>query len=783
VWGGIGVGGKLALSTHSDAGGGVYGSAYPVGDPGGAVISTSNYVIDSAGNCYAGGFLDSAVTQTTSLVAAASGHPITVPVASTAGITDGSSISFANHPEQHYPVSNVTPTSFDIGVLYWDVPAATQVRLLQLCAFRNALDRTTERISQFLTPNTVDNSVTAFARGGGKLACATFDTTSSTANLWLVDEASTLGGPTTWTAVPLPAGAPAVAGLVLDMTGDAYVLFASPLADPSSGIVSPLYRVAAGTTTLAAETCTALPVPLLPGGSAGRFGALVADPLRSDLLWAVAGGEVYRLELDTASPVRTWSWQPAGDGLPGPWVTDLAFVDLTPAGAPPKLVLRAATNGRSVWELDTSDGVEPPDIDLYLRRHLLDDGWTDELRDALPHPLSPGEHVWHWQCIDIKVDRPVTVGPGQSYFQTDPDASGTTYTDLTVPPGSIPPSTIGNDPFDMLVDFGKEVPAGNRVHVHAQLQNRAGTAADGVSVWALWTHPSGLLPALNLNDDLSTFDFWGQFHGDGSIVEALPSNSRWKAVGAPVILDGISASRPQIASWSWDAPAFAGHYCLAVFVHSAASPIGESSSFSVDEIVGRNKQVGQKNLHVVNVISGKSTHMMSIEINNPLARPTEAELDIDASHLPRGVGVSVRLSRVRLPKRSVRALANRQGAWFLRRWIDRLLVLLGIDLSRKTYRVPPQEKLVVQGIPLRAHETVRAHLAIDVEADDVAVQRARLAVRQIAHKRLTGGSTIELRFHGVQPKAPPSLPSSKVADADEYRHELELEKLRRSLSR
>jgi hypothetical protein len=600
VFGGIGVGGQLVLGTHAASGGGVSGSAYPVGDPDGVVISTSNYVLDEAGNCFAGGFIGASVTTTTAAVAAATGGTITVPVASTAGITDGTSISFANDRGQHYDVFNVTPSSFDIHVLYHDVPAGTGVRPLTLCAFRNALDRSTRRLSQIFTPNTIHNSVTAFARGGGKLACATYDTVAEATTLWLVEESLTSGGPATWTQVPLPAGAPRVASLLLGASGDAYVLFVTPFAASGSS-PTPLYRVAAGATTIQGETCAMLPSQTLPGGAPAPFGKIVADPVRADVCYATYGSGVYRLTLDVSGGTRVWSWSPAGSGLPGTWLTDLSITNVAATGATPKVILRAGTDGRGVWELDASEGATPSTHDLFLRRHLLDEGWTSDLRDGLSHPTRPGERVWHWECQDIKIDRLRRVSASDQYFQTDPDASGSAFTDLSVAAGPIPHSAIPftHTHFAMIEDFGQAVPAGNRVRVHVQLQNRASAAASGISVWALWTHPSGLLPALNLNDDLSTFDFWGQFHPNGTIVPGLPSNGRWKQVGSPVVLDGVRADRPGIASWNWDAPTPAGHYCIAVFVHSQQSPVGESTRFSLDEIVLHNKQVGQKNVQVV----------------------------------------------------------------------------------------------------------------------------------------------------------------------------------------
>jgi len=744
VFGGIGVGGKMQLGTHSESGG-VSGAAFPVGDTGGSVISTSNYVVDDSGNCLAGGFLGATVTTTSSTVAAASAT-VTIPVMSTAGISNGASIAFANDAGQHYPVSNVTASSFDIGVLYHDLPAGTAVRLLQLCAFRNALDRSTQRISQLFTPNTVRNSVTAFARGAGKLACTTYDTTSASAALWIVDESLTTSGPATWTEVSLPAGAPAVASLLVVSGGDVEVLFQHPFAASGSAPATPLYRLPAGGSAISAETCTSLPAPTLPGGAPAPFGKAVNDPVRPGVAYAVAGADVHQLTLDTSGGGRTWHWQQVGTGLPGVWVTDLAVSNVAPSGATPKVILRAAADGRGIWEIDVSSGATPLAHDLYVRRHLLDEGWTRDLRDGLLHPTRPGEQVWHWECEDIKIDRLTSASATQQYFQTDPDASGVAFTDPTVPAGPITSIHFDNDQFEMLDDFGQAVPSGHRVRVHVQVQNRSATAADGVAVWALWTHFSGQLAALNVNDDLTTFDFWGQFHADGTIVDGLPSNSRWKAVGAPVVVGGLRADRPQIASWNWDAPPSAGHYCIAVFVHSQASPIGETTNVSLDDVVVHNKQIGQKNLQVIDITGAMHLKEISLNFSNPLDIALEHDLVIDVSRLPKGATVGLHLAE-RISFEAVRV----QGA-----------ELYGSsarpDHPFDTHRLhpgfgelllaKPAETLRVPGVRLEARETVRVRMLVHADPKDMWASRNRMHVFQVVGGRVVGGSTIELRIHG-----------------------------------
>lgn len=758
LFGGIGVGGLLTLRTHAESGG-VSGDAYPAADTNGSVISTSNYVIDEVGNCLAGGFIGATVTTTSMMVPATMGT-VTIPVMSTAAITDGASISFDNDRGQYYPVFNVTPTSFDIAVLYHGVSPGTAVRLLQLSAFRNALDRSTQQISQHFTPNTTHNSVTAFGRGAGKLACTTYDTTSSTQSLWVVDESLTTGGPATWAEVAVPAGAPPVAALLVDPGGDVEVLFQNAFAALGSSSPTPLYRLPAGGGALSPESCAGLPTGTLPGGAPAPFGAALTDPVQSGVAYVIRGTDVLRLSLDTSAGGRVWHCTEVGTGLPGVWVTDLAVTNVAPSGSTPSVILRAATDGRGIWEIDVSSGATPVAHDLYLRRHLLDEGWTDDLRDHLPHPTRPGEGVYHWECADIKIDRLTSVSATQEYFQTDPDASGVAFTDPTVPAGPVTSIRFDPDQFEMLNDFGEAVPSGNRVRVHVQVQNRSTTGADGVSVWALWTHFSGQLAALNLDDDSTTFDFWGQFRSDGSVVDALPANSRWKAVGAPIVVGGLRADRPQIATWNWDAPSSAGHYCIAVFVHSQASPIGETTNVSVDDLVVHNKQIGQKNLQVIDITTGSHVHEISVHFSNPLSRMLENELVVDISRLPEDVTVGLQIEeRVSLTVAPAVRGAEPYGAAprpdhvFERHRVHP-------DFG-ELFLAEPSGRLRMPGVRLEALETIRTRMLVHADPKQMRQRTARLHVFQTVDGRAVGGSTIELRFHGraddtqVAPPPPP----------------------------
>jgi hypothetical protein len=252
------------------------------------------------------------------------------------------------------------------------------------------------------------------------------------------------------------------------------------------------------------------------------------------------------------------------------------------------ILLRAGIPTRGVWERDVIADPSAPPIELYVRDNILDQGWFTPSREGIPNPYDPTRRVWHYQCADLKIDaRQPGAGVVADFFQTDPE-------------GATPP--IAHVLFDQLRDNSHNLPSGDAAWVHVQVRNRSHTPANNVRVWAIYCNAAAGVPSLSASASLgNAFPFWSQFTVTGQIVPALPADSPWRSVGPPQALSGIVASTPKVASWFWTVPTLpsgdSGHYCMAVFIHSATSPIGETS-LSVDELAQRSRQVGQKNLHV-----------------------------------------------------------------------------------------------------------------------------------------------------------------------------------------
>jgi hypothetical protein len=519
----------------------------------------------------------------------------------------------------------------------------------------------------------------------------------------------------------------------------------------------------------------------LPAGRTS-FGTVIADATEAGVLYEAHGARIYKV----ARAGGQWTWDDLSDGLPGQEIQRLWCGNIAPAGSPIKTLLRAAVAARGVWERDVSDGSADPTISLYVRDHVLDQGWLSPSPEGMPNPYEPDSNVWHYQCEDIKID---SQQPGSDdvaqFFQTDPEGS----------------QPITHVLFDQLRDNSQNLDADTPALVHVQVHNRSFTPARNVRVWAIYTNAAAGMPAL-------PDTFWHQFSRDGRITPNLPAHSRWKSVGPPTILGEVSATSPQVATWTWNVPALrrhdTGHYCMVVFVHSGASPLDETS-LDVDDLAYRNNQVGQKNLHLVSPplptdsapagpaggTAGRSSRPAGqqeyVEFNNPAASPRQATLVFDLTSLPREIEVTFRLTRVT----TVRPLAQSlSGVASTRRpglrarsgsWIGRCLVRLGCwieNLGRKCLHLRPRlctddlargfeptvhdaqrsTRVEVQGVELPPFGSCAALLSIRTTGRLEAGRRYRFEVQQEVNGRVVGGSTFVLPVAGEKTQPPALVP-------------------------
>lgn len=822
IWGAFGGWPSFYIHLWTDTGEPVPGVvAARLGSGGPLLNGTSNYVVGLDGKCLAGVRVrDSERTLSTALTATGSQ---TVTPSSMNGIGVGTVVVVdPGGDEEVVTVTATTATSFTATFAKTHASGVT-LRLQRAFVVRIDQAAIATQISQDLGASDRRVEAVAASPTDPDLLCvATWVPATGERGVWRTTAGSTAGSSTVWTeiATDKPAGAE-ISSITIDSAGKIYVLLRSPVTTGGEfGVTSPLFEVSSG--AWVHQQCSGLPT----NTAQERFGKLVADPAATDVLYASHGARVYRLALSGG----VWAWSDISEGLPGPWIYDLWIGDVALFGSDlHRVLLRAGVPTRGIWEREVTAGAETAPGTLYLRDNLLDHGWLPRSIEGAPHPYEPTRHVWHYQCADIKIDaRQPGSGSVPSFFQTDPEGS-------TLP--------ITHVLFDQLQDNSSNLPGGDRAMVHAQVHHRSAVPLDNVRAWAIYCNAAAGVPALNVSPSLgNAFPFWSQFTVTGDIVPALPVDSPWRSVGSPRTLSGLDASHPQVASWEWTVPLLPsgdpGHYCMVVFLHSAARPIYEAS-FDVDEMTPRNRQVGQKNLHIGPPLPaggeggggapggggpggqpGARVMEEIVEFHNPGAAPRQADLIFDLTALPSPVEVSFQLTAVdtaaplaesidgvaRHKRVGVAARLWRTFASFFR-WLGRLVQWLGCWLEnlgrwlagmplrrcrvRPEGRVPrfedtvyeaaPSARVEVRGVRLPAYGSAAARLSIRNRGALEPGSAHAFEVQQVVGGRVVGGSTYVMRAAGLRKLHPPEVfpPLLETRDpAEVERIELEAEEQR-----
>jgi hypothetical protein len=599
------------------------------------------------------------------------------------------------------------------------------------------------------------------------LACVTRDDYTYANNHLFVTKGVALSPSTVWSEATTNKPAGIIASVAIDHGASVYAVMQTAV----NG--TPLFAIASNTWT--PVTCTGLPG--LP------YGRLVADPVTAGTLYAVSGGRVFRIVVSGSSA----TWTEVGSGLPGPHIEDL-WIGAIAGG---KVLLRAVVAGRGVWETDVTQGSQDPPARPYLRDHILDQGWFAPSQDSLVNPYRPsdGISVYHYLSADIKVDAQQPGTP--AFFQTDPEGT----------------SPLSHVLFDVLNDNSENLPGSDTAMLHVQVHNRSYTALNNVSVWACYASAAAGVPALNRSaSNGNNFQFWSQFQANGTIVPNLPSDSPWTSIGGPITLSDIDAAHPQVASWNWTAPPFVtgdpGHYCMAVFVHSAENPIGETSNYSVDSLAHTNFQIGQKNLHIVTPMAPAPGPMPRpfgrgmreyIEFHNPGPERRLADLVFDLRPLPPQLQMWLRFSELKteapLDKSltgietihhpgladhlKAALLAGVERGDELLQWFDRWLHRLedelggphhddrachkphpGLRFTPSTYRAKPASLVAVRDVQLAPHDAAAALIVIENHGELPKGSEYRFQVQQVVGRHVVGGCTYVIRIAGHEDSRP-----------------------------
>jgi hypothetical protein len=457
------------------------------------------------------------------------------------------------------------------------------------------------------------------------------------------------------------------------------------------------------------------------------------------------------LKTGTAS----WTWSLFSQGLPEAAITHLAVHDRG-------RLLRAATHGRSVWEIDlsASTGTDP---DIYLRVNYADTGRVNGTRRPWVEGALDPTHVqyllYHWMSADIKVRR-------SSLSGLPPLNTPVDYLDFAVNIGDYVDTTTQIETADQT--------GLDRIFVEVHNRSLIPVPASQVNVLLLVADASAGLPSLPA--------------GWTSHVNSLDTNSSWLGTvwrfvdqSSPyrTLARDLDVRTPQVVEYQLDMsslglPASHDHVCLLAFVTTQNDQI-VSTATDVNLLTMSDKHVAHRNTHLVPVGSTPGTEpsgqsspqTMFLDVHNAVVKAVEADLVFDCSHFPGHLALTlpkeIELTNVRQSladfhivksdmledslQKAVgesiegleRGLKAGQSENELRRW--RLGKLESLDRSRLLVANGLSSKPTIRGIKIPRRGMYSFGLTIQVPAAAVPGDRYRLDVLQRQAGRLIGGST------------------------------------------
>ncbi|HEY6202450.1 MAG TPA: hypothetical protein VI056_05355 [Candidatus Limnocylindria bacterium] len=451
---------------------------------------------------------------------------------------------------------------------------------------------------------TPPSPVTAIAFAAGT---RTFASTRN--QVWRFDDTGGSGGPFSITALPttgLPAGRVITALAVADAaTGSVYAALGG-----SSG--SHIFFFAGGAATTWNDTnLNAAGITL----NVPCHGVAV-DPANTSIVFVGSDVGVWRGQKTGAI---TWTWALFSQGLPEAAVTDLAVHSRA-------RLLRAATHGRGLWEIEI-DAAALPSPEIYLRVNTADAGrvsggsrrpWVENHQD----PTRAGFNVWHWMSADIKVRRPSLVG---------------------LPAVGSPPDLL-----DFAVNVGDYVdtgniettdPATNRIFVQVHNRSLTEVASGDVRTLLLITDAALGLPVLPTN--YATHIVAGD---NPNRPAGWLAGSQWWAgdftTPYRTVNGALTARMARVVDFNVDLtplalPATHVHVCAAAFATtiSALDQLTSTQS-SLDLLTMSDRHAAHRNLHVVAVGTkptppaggGPPPQTFMLDVHNPFRREARFEI-------------------------------------------------------------------------------------------------------------------------------------------------------------
>ena len=318
----------------------------------------------------------------------------------------------------------------------------------------------------------------------------------------------------------------------------------------------------------------------------------VVDPASTDTIYV---GSYVGCWKGTKTGATTWTWAPFSTGLPESAIVDIRIHAKT-------RLLRAALDGRGIWEIPLDTDTAEPDPDIYMRINYADDGrivggtrypWLD---GGVPDPTRQGFTAHHWMSADIRVRRPDMPTP-------DPLNSPPNYLDFAV----------NIDDYVSSVDTETATaPAslmpGEFNQIFVEVHNRSLTPVPGSSVRVLLliTPVSAGLPPLppGYATHIQNGDVPGDPANSGS---GWLYGSKWHAADPAnpykTPPGNVDVRTPGIVEFNVDfknipAVALTDHVCAAAFVTTPGNPLTATQP-SLDVLTMHDAHAVHRNLHLV----------------------------------------------------------------------------------------------------------------------------------------------------------------------------------------
>jgi hypothetical protein len=320
----------------------------------------------------------------------------------------------------------------------------------------------------------------------------------------------------------------------------------------------------------------------------------------------------------------TWTWTLFSQGLPESAITDMAIHN-------PARLLRAATHGRAVWEIDlaATTGLDP---DVYVRVNYNDTGRVNPNRkpwvEGHPDPTNVGYVLYHWMSADIKVRRSSLTGLPTL-------GTPVTYDDFAVNIGDYIDPTLQIETAD---SSGTD-----RIFVEVHNRSLTPVPAAEVQVLLLWADATMALPPLP--SGYAT-------HINSADTSNWLAGSSWHFVDPTspyrIPLNDLDVRTPQVVEYDLDfstlgLPSTDTHVCLATFVIGGTDQISTNIT-DLNQLTMSDKHVAHRNLHLVTVSGGGETpppgkrqlppRTVLLDCHNPFDEDALMDLVFDQTHFP-----------------------------------------------------------------------------------------------------------------------------------------------------